>query len=616
MATLFRLISGFFKTIGAALSLIRAVVFNLLFLALIVFVIYALLEPETTVLEDDTILKLSIIGNVVEQPSQRDPFSIYGGRLLGIFAEPQETVLQDILDAVSHAGKDPKISAILLDLKYMEQIGLNQLETIGAALADFKRSGKPIISAEDYFSQNQYYLAAHADTVFLNPMGGVNLNGFGLYRFYFKEALDKLEVDFHVFQVGSYKSALEPITRNSMSAEDRRQSKAWLSALWNNYTRDVARQRSLEPHDIDDYINSIPANLKAAGGDTALLALNHGLVDDLKTRKAVRQYLKGLAGGGEDNSINSISLHNYLGHLEPSFNGSDQKESQIALIIAEGTIVTGESRPGVIGADTISSLLRRAAKHDDIKAVVLRVDSGGGSAFASELIRQEIRSLKQSGKPVLVSMGSYAASGGYWISADADEIWASANTLTGSIGIFMALPTFEAVLQKGGIHRDGVGTTNLAAGLDLSKPLPREVSEAIELALQNGYDRFLSVVSEGRGLDRTTVEALAQGKVYAGKQARDLGLVDQLGSLQQAIEAASTAAGLEEYSVTTLLPPLGWVDQLWLRMGSEAKVLIDSNYLLTKLFRSAEPVLNAIQSFLIFPDPNGMYAHWMIGSFQ
>lgn len=616
MATLFRLISGFFKALAAALSFMRSLVFNLLFLVLLALLVYSLLEPETMVLEDDTILKLSIIGNVVEQPSQWDPFSNYGGRLLGIADKPRETVLQDILDAVSSAENDPKISAILLDLKYMEQVGLNQLETIGAALSDFKRSGKPIISAEDYFSQNQYYLAAHADSVFLNPMGGVNLRGFGLYRFYFKEALEKLEVDFHVFQVGSYKSALEPITRNSMSAEDRRQSRAWLSALWDNYTRDVAGQRSMKPEDIDDYINSIPANLKAAGGDTARLALNYDLVDELKTRKAVRQYLRKLTGEGENNSINSISLHNYLGYLEPTFNGSDQKESQVALIIAQGTIAPGESSPGVIGADTVSKLLRRAAENDAIKAVVLRVNSGGGSAFASELIRQEIRSLKQSGKPVLVSMGTYAASGGYWISADADQIWASANTLTGSIGIFMALPTFDTVLKKGGIHRDGVGTTNLAAGLDLSKPLPSEISEAIELAMQNGYDRFLSVVSEGRGLERTRVEELAQGKVYAGEQAHDLGLVDQLGNLNQAIEAAADAAGLDDFSVSTLLPPLNWWDRIMLSMGSEAKALIDSNFVFSKLFRAAEPVLSAIQSFLIFPDPNGMYAHWMLSGYN
>lgn len=281
-----------------------------------------------------------------------------------------------------------------------------------------------------------------------------------------------------------------------MSAEDRSQTRAWLSALWDNYTSDVAAQRSLQPEDLDDYINSIPQNLQSVSGDTAQLALNYGLVDELKTRKEVRTYLDQFAGTNDDDGLNMISLNEYLGYVEPSHNGSDDGDSQIGLIIAQGTIVTGNSRPGTIGADTISTLLRRAAENDRIKAVVLRIDSGGGSAFASELIRQEILALKTSGKPLFVSMGTYAASGGYWIAADADQIWASANTLTGSIGIFMALPTFDTVLKQGGIHRDGVGTTNLASGLDLSKPLSEELRTAIELNLQNGYDRFISLVAE------------------------------------------------------------------------------------------------------------------------
>ena len=616
MTTLFRFISGFFKFIARCLAFFRSLLFNLLFLAVIVIVIYSIWGSEKTVLQDDTILRLSISGNVVEQTSQRDPFGGYGRWFLGLPDEPNETVLQDILDAVAQAENDPQISALLLDLKQMGSIGLNQMETIGRALSDFKRSGKPIISAEDYYSQNQYYLASHADSLFLNPMGGVNLHGFGLYRFYFKDALDKLKVDFHVFQVGTYKSALEPITRNSMSAEDRRQTRAWLSALWKNYTADVAEQRSLQPEDIDDYINSIPTNLQKVGGDTAKLALSYGLVDELKTRKEVRSYLAQIAGSDGENGLNIISLTNYLGYVEPSRNGSESGDEQVALIVAQGTIVTGESHPGTIGAETISKLLQRAGKDDRIKSVVLRIDSGGGSAFASELIRQEILALKNSGKPLVVSMGSFAASGGYWIAADADEIWASANTLTGSIGIFMALPTFDTVLNQGGIHRDGVGTTNLAAGIDLSKPLSDELRAAIELNLQNGYDRFISLVAEGRGMDRTRVEALAQGKVYAGEKAKEIGLVDELGTLDQAIEAAAGKAGMTDYTITTLLPPLSWWDRLFYQIGAETKSWLRTKVIFSSLFKALEPTLTTLQSFLIFPDPNGMYAHCMINNIE
>ena len=224
--------------------------------------------------------------------------------------------------------------------------------------------------------------------------------------------------------------------------------------------------------------------------------------------------------------------------------------------------------------------------------------------------------MKDKGKPLFVSMGTYAASGGYWIAADADEIWASPNTLTGSIGIFMALPTFDAILKQGGIHRDGVGTTNLAAGIDLSKPLSEELRTAIELNLQNGYDRFISVVAEGRQMDRAEVEALAQGKVYAGEKAREIGLVDELGGLDQAIEAAALKAGISDYSVNTLVPPRSWWNRLLLQIGAETSSWLKENTFIRSLFRSAEPTLTILQSFLIFPDPNGMYAHCLINFSQ
>ncbi|NNK13366.1 MAG: signal peptide peptidase SppA [Desulfofustis sp.] len=616
MTFLFRLISNFFKAIFLSLAFLRSLIFNLLFIALVVAVIYFLRPAEEVFLEDDTILKLNITGDVVEQPSQGDPFGGYGGRLLGLPGEPRETVLQDILDGIAQAENDPKISAILLDLKNMGRIGLNQMESIGQALLDFKRSNKPVVSAGDYFSQNQYYLASHADSLFLNPMGGIDLHGFGLYRFYFKEALEKLKVDFHVFQVGSYKSALEPITRNSMSAEDRSQTRAWLSALWENYTVDVAEQRSLKPEDINNYINSIPSNLEKVGGDTAKLALSYGLVDELKTRQEVRAYLSQFAGYSNGNDLNLVSLNNYLSRGTPSLGVTEENEDQVGLIVAQGTIVTGESRPGTIGADTISALLRRAGENDRIKAVVLRIDSGGGSAFASELIRQEILALKEKGKPLFVSMGTFAASGGYWIAADADEIWASPNTLTGSIGIFMALPTFDTILKQGGIHRDGVGTTNLAAGIDLSKPLSEELRRAIELSLQNGYDRFISLVAEGRDMEPSDVEALAQGKVYAGEKAREIGLVDELGALDQVIEAAAVRSGISDYSVNTLVPSLSWWDRLLFQIGAETRLRLQKSSVYRSLIKSAEPALSALQTFLIFPDPNGMYAHWMINYFE
>jgi protease IV len=612
MAALFRFIGAFFKTIWSALSFFRALVFNLLFLGLLAIIFYSFLDTEQVLINDDSILKLSISGSIVEERSQRDLIGDYAGRLLGMYEEPRETVLQDILDVLDQARDDSRIAAVLLDLKYMGAAGLNQLQAIGAALDDFKSSGKPIICAEDYLNQSQYYLAAHADSLILNPMGGVNLHGLGLYRFYFKDALEKLQVNFHVFQVGSYKSALEPITRNSMSAEDRSQSREWLSILWNNYTADVAAQRSIEPADIDAYINSIPQNLQSVGGDTAKLARTYNLVDELMTRAQIRTFLAEMVGAADQDQISQVSFNQYLNQVEPSFQASGGEADQIGLIFAQGTIVASQSQPGTVGSETIGRQLRSALEDEHIKAVVLRVDSGGGSAFASEIIRQEVLNFKKSNKPLIVSMGNYAASGGYWIAANADEIWAAPTTLTGSIGIFMAVPTFEDILHKTGVHRDGVGTTNLASGLDLSKPLSDELRGAIESTLQNGYDRFISIVAEGRGLDRGKVEQLAQGRVYAGSKAREIGLIDNLGRLDQAIEAAAERAGLDDFTVTAIQPSHYWWDRFFQGSGVKLKSFLASTELGSSLLSQFEPLLGAARSFLIFPDPNGMYAHCMI----
>ena len=609
MTFIFRFISTVFKWIFLSLSFIRSLFFNLLFLALIAVIAFSFFHKEEFIIEDNSILKLSITGNIVEQRNEVDPFSEYFSEYFGLPEKPRETVLQDIIDTIHQAQNDPKITALLLDLKSMGMIGLNQMQTIGSALNSFKQSGKPIISGEDYYSQNQYYLAAHSDKIFLNPMGGLNLNGFGLYRFYFKEALEKLKIDFHVFQVGSYKSATEPLTRNSMSPEDRGQSRSWLTAMWDNYVSDVASQRAISPEDVNGYINKIPDNLKKVGGDVAKLALEYNLVDELKTRHEIRKYLTEVTDSATEQDLNIVSFNNYLNFVTPSFESTDTEKDQVALIIAQGTIMPGESKPGTIGADSISLMLRRVQNNENIKAVVLRIDSGGGSAFASEIIRQEILELKKSGKPVFVSMGTYAASGGYWISADADEIWASPSSLTGSIGIFMAFPTFDKMLSQGGIHRDGVGTTNLAAGIDLSQPIPTEISDAIQLTLDNGYQKFISLVADGRGLTLEQVEQLAQGKVYDGSAAVNIGLVDKLGTLAQSVEAVAVQAGLDDYQVTTLSPPLSLRDRLFHSIGAETLALLAENRMVASLFKGVLPEVSELQRLLLFRDPNGMYAH-------
>lgn len=603
---------GLFKGLFRFLTALRILFFNVLFLALIGLVAVAILVDSEPGIDDDSILTLSLVGDIVEESQPEDTFDEFFSPRFWFTEKPRETLLQDVIDAISAAREDPRIRIMLLDLDELGAIGLNQLNRIGSALSYFRDSGKTIIAAEDYYSQSQYYLASHADKIFLNPMGTIYLNGYGLYRYYFKDALDKLKVNFHVFQVGSYKSALEPVTRNSMSPQDRSQTREWLSSLWDSYCADVAGQRSLSPTDVNEYINRVPANLRDVGGDMAVLAREYGLVDELKHRHEIHEYLADLVGRHPDDGLPLVDFHTYLSAIERSYRAHDSTQDSVGLITAQGVITNGRSGPGTIGAATLTSLIRKAREADHVKALVLRVDSGGGSAFGSELIRQELLELKKAGKPLIVSMGSFAASGGYWISADADEIWASPNSLTGSIGIFMALPTFENVLNNFGVYRDGVGTTNLSAGLDSGRPLPDEMKEAIQLMLEHGYRSFISLVAEGRNLSVEEVERLAQGRVYSGAAAEEIGLVDRLGTLPEALRSAADLAGLDDYVVSTLAAPPSFTDRLLQQIGIESGSVFSTKGAFFSTIRELFSFDKNLQSLVVFDDPNHIYSHCMI----
>ncbi len=612
MKTIFFAVAYFFKIIGKILSFIRSAIVNIALLAITGFILFSIFQTSDVLVEDNSLLKLSITGAIVEQKSEPDPVGETIIDLAGLAAPDSETLLQDILDSIDQAEDDPNINGILLDLSSMGRAGMDQLATIGQHLTQFRQSGKPVIAAEDYYSQNQYYLASHADKIFLNPMGGVYLSGFGLYRLYIKDAIEKLKINYHVFRVGSFKSALEPLTRTSMSSEDRFQSRTWLNELWKNYVDDVAKQRGLDDEDILNYINKIPGNLKNAGGDLAKLAYNSNLIDEIKPRHEIKKYLATLSAHDDEHGFRQISFNQYLKKVDRSFQYKGNDKDSVALIVAQGTIIPGKSEPGAIGADSLATLLRKAASSPSIKAVVLRVDSGGGSAFASEIIRQEILEFKKTGKPVVVSMGSVAASGAYWISADADRIFASSNSLTGSIGIFMAVPTFENSLSSFGIYRDGVGTTNLSGSLDLTAPLSSEVKEAIQLTLEQGYSKFLSVVSEGRGIPVDNVKEVAQGRVYAGKDALEAGLVDQLGTLSDSIRSAADLAGLDDYRTTTITSPDSLRNRLLGMIGVDSVSSFLEELPFMSILNNLLPGWSELQNLLLFKDPNGMYAHCMI----
>jgi protease-4 len=610
MKDLILAIVNIFKYVGRIFTFIRNVLFNLALLTIVAFLLFAIIPKEVSHIPSQSILRLDLFGDIVEEKK------VYGSveKLLGDSVDPDaaepETVLQDILDIIDNAAADDRIVALLLNLKHMENAGLDQLQIIGQALANFKKTGKPIIAAEDYYSQAQYYLASYADKLFLNPMGGVDIHGFGVYRLYFREAMEKLAINYNIFKVGTYKSALEPFTRDNMSPEDRKQNEAWLSALWQVYQEDIGQQRKLSKETIENYTANISESLKSTEGDTAQLALKTGLVDQLATRSEITAYLAALTKSPEMKP-SMVGTADYYDSIIPSYNKIDWQGDKVGLIIAEGNILPGKQPPGLIGGDSLATLIKKAREDKQVKALVVRINSGGGSAFASEIIRQELLLLQKKGKPLVISMGAVAASGGYWIAADADEIWASAATITGSIGIFGAIPTFEKTLSSLGIYSDGTGTTPLAAGLNLTQPLPESLKDAIQQAITHNYDQFLQLVATGRELEKSRVAELAEGRIYDGKAALAIGLVDKLGSLEDAIDAAANLAGVTDYSTEYIRPAATFKEQVLQFFAGQIEPL---TALLGKndhpLVKKVKNILeHKFSEFILLDDPRGIYAY-------
>lgn len=569
------------------------------------FMVFSLMSQEEFTVQPNSILKIDISGDLVEQRTA--PTSL--NQLFSPFSmqPPPETLIFDVFKAIDAASLDPNITLLQLDLSKMANAGLDNLKVLGTKLKEFQASGKEVVIAQDNYMQMQYYLAAHADTVILNPGGAVFMYGFSSYKLYFKDLLDKLNVSYHVFQVGDYKSAIEPFTRTSMSKEDREQSSRWLTGLWDIYTADVNRLRQLAPDALLKYTNYTPSLLEESNGDTGALALKVGLVDRLMHRHQLADFLKEKLQISSGDELNVISLASYLSTLPDKT--IDSNIDKIAVIIAEGNIVTDNQGTGVISSQLLTKKIQSAANNPAIKGLVLRINSGGGSAFASEIIRQELIQFKETGKPLVVSMGRLAASGAYWISADADQIWASPATLTGSIGIFGAIPTFEKGLSKVGIYNDGTGTTPIASGLDLTRPLPDNIKKAIQMSVDHGYQQFLTIVSEGRGIEMSQMKKIAQGRVYTGRDAREIGLVDMLGNLDGAIDTAAQLAQIELYDPlyiqaspsfkTRLLEYLSAKSQVYFKQKNEPSDIV--SYILQ--------AVDNVMDFSTIKDPSHIYAY-------
>jgi protease IV len=611
MKDLLKSLIAIFRYAGRFLTLVRNTVFNIFFVLLIIIGIAVFFTTKRApFLPDNSILVLTLSGDIVEEKQPVSAISQLLDEMDNGTGEEAEILLQDILHIIDRASADDRIAALLLDMEKMGSAGIDQLQVIGQALDRFRATSKKVVAAEDYYSQRQYYLASFADTVAINPMGGVDLHGFGAYSLYFKEALDKLKINYHVFRVGTFKSAIEPIVRDSMSPEARQQAESWLTSLWDSYTADIIKHRSLNPAMLVAYTHTPADLLRDTGGDIAKLALKAGLVDKIWTRNQVEAHLASLAGTSSDRDYTHITSKDYLAMIGSPFAIGSTSENKIGILVAQGAILPGKQPPGLIGGDSLAALIREARKDASIKALVLRINSGGGSAFASEIIRQELLELKKSGKPLVVSMGTVAASGGYWIAADADQIWAAPTTLTGSIGIFGVIPTFENSLAELGIRSDGTGTTPMAAGLDLSQPLSPQLKETIQLSVEHGYRQFLSIVGNGRKIGGERLSSIAEGRVFDGRTAQKIGLVDRLGSLQDAVQAAAKLAKVsEDYAPSYIQKPRSMKEQLLEELTSKSMVMFRTVYgsssFLAGIFRQ---FVTSLDGLPMFSDPRGVYA--------
>jgi protease-4 len=601
---------GFFGLVWRILEGVRRVLHLILLLVIFGFILAAL-HTSIPVVPHAAALVIAPEGEIVEQLAS-DPVRRAFGQASG--GPAPETLLRDVTDAIAAAKSDERIKLIVLDLGALDSTGLSKLQEIGAALREFRAGGKRVVVAADSLDQTQYYLAAQAGEVYLDPMGLVYVDGFSYYRMFLKDAIDKLGVDVNVFRAGTYKSFTDQFSRSDMAPSERDETSVWLESLWNAYSQDVTRARSLPAGALNEYVAEEPAALAAAGGDSAKLALQRGLVTALKSRRQLADELKALVGEDEDShSFNSIAMNQYLASVRSRRVLRSKSDSKVGIIVASGEILDGHQPPGTIGGDSTADLLRQARYDNAVKAVVLRVDSPGGSMFASEQILREVQTLRKAGKPVVVSMSTYAASGGYYISAAANQIFASPTTLTGSIGVFSVVPTFQHTLEKFGVKVDGIGTTPLAGDMRQDRTLTPARRQILQTSVDHAYAEFLRRVGDGRKKPVEDVDKIAQGRVWAGVDAQRIGLVDHLGGLKDATDAAAKLAELgSDYNVDYIEPEMSLREELLMQLRTEMLHVGQSAGIIaprSDIERVLDPVLEQARAVARLNDPRGLYAY-------
>jgi protease IV len=601
-------IAAFFTFVWRALDALRKVL-HLIVLLVMFLLIGAALSPSVPIVPHKAALVIEPQGALVEQLAG-DPFDRAIAELYG--QQRAETLVRDLTDAIEAAKTDKRIEVLVLDLGHMASGGVAKLEEVAAAIRDFRTSGKKVIAFGEGYDQAQYYLAAQADEVYLDPQGLVLIDGFGYYRTFLKGVIDKLAVDVNIFRAGKFKSYTDQFSRSDMAESEEEESLSWLNALWAQYQAGIVKARKLDQNAIADYANNFAAAAKEQRGDLAAVALDKKLVTDLKSRREFEDELKAIVGEDDkEHTYRGIPHWEYLASVRPA-HALHLDGDRVGVVVASGEILDGEQPPGTVGSDSLARLLRDALHNDSIKAVVLRIDSPGGSMFASEVIRREIDALRDAGKPVVASMSSVAASGGYYIAMDANEIWASPATLTGSIGVFAVFPTVERTLGKFGITIDGVGTTPLADALRLDRSLHEDAKQVLQSSVEHAYSVFVDNVATARKKSFDDIDAVAQGRVWAGIDASQQGLVDHLGSYKDALNAAAKLAKLgKDYKVEYIEPPLGWREAIALQSQALAArfghAVAPERQLIAGAKRWFAPLEEELARLSRFTDPKQVY---------
>ena len=600
---IWRVIRGFFKGLWRGLSFFNKAVMTLVPLAvtlyLVVIVALAFNQVAPDPIPERAALLINPTGALVENPTPLEPIEALMQDSAG------EVLVFRVKKAIKKAAEDERITALVLDLKALNGPSISHVQELKSAVEAFQSSGKPVIAVGDYFSQSQYLLASQADHILLHPEGGIDVSGFAVYRNYVRELLDNVYLTMNVFRVGESKSAVEPYLRDDMSSLERGVVSQWLGDVWGSYTGLVEAPRQMESGFVDQFINEFPDRLEISGGDAAALMLEAGFVDELVTHRRRDEMLADWVGATDDEGLwVSVSVNDYLAAWE-SENDAAETKPRIAVVPIEGELIPGESGRGFAGSDTVVAQLERALEQTGLRAVVLRINSPGGSGFASEVIRQKILEIQTLDIPVVASMGSVAASGGYYIAADADEIWAHASTITGSIGVFAAFPTVEKLYEWAGVTPDGVSTSSLATAARLDTGVSDTGRRIINSMISNVYNDFVTLVAAGRGKTWDEINGVAGGRVWSGEDALAVGLVDSLGGLQAALDAAASLAKIQSFDTLYIGTPISAEQRFFEQVGKElGQARLPGGSVLDRLSQQLAPFIRLSDSL---QDPAGMY---------